>query len=222
MLTVHSGCKSIIFLLRPQENSPHRQVDRCPLLILEVPCDSFMFIIISYCTRLFSLRINEALVGWVKRYEDERLLKQRKQRRRKTKVIFILELVISILQAVNCFWTFNRIEVKKVDFNKCYFFFYFKKESTIKELALRLASNCTSNVKRKISRSAFFQQGRVARSMVSANHWLSGIKTYRLSWYLTWVSANHDSSNSAQSSLKSVRMRGILAGTNLTNLLRVN
>ena len=34
--------------------------------------------------------------------------------------------------------------------------------------------------------------------MVSANHWLSGIKTYRLSWCLTWVSANHASSNSAQ------------------------
>ena len=33
--------------------------------------------------------------------------------------------------------------------------------------------------------------------MVSANHWLSGIKIYRLSWYLTGVSANHASSNSA-------------------------
>ena len=37
--------------------------------------------------------------------------------------------------------------------------------------------------------------GWVARSMVSANHWLRGIKTYRLSWYLTRVSANHASSN---------------------------
>ena len=37
----------------------------------------------------------------------------------------------------------------------------------------------------------------VAQSMVSANHWLGGIKTYRLSWYLTRVSysANHASSN---------------------------
>ena len=33
--------------------------------------------------------------------------------------------------------------------------------------------------------------------MVSANHWLGYIKTYRLSWYLTAVSANHASSNSA-------------------------
>ena len=41
-------------------------------------------------------------------------------------------------------------------------------------------------------------QGWVARSMVSANHWLRGIKTYRLSWYLTRVSANHASSNWAQ------------------------
>ena len=34
-------------------------------------------------------------------------------------------------------------------------------------------------------------QGWVARSMVSANHWLRGIKTYRLLWYLTRVNANH-------------------------------
>ena len=38
----------------------------------------------------------------------------------------------------------------------------------------------------------------VVRSMVSANHWLSSIKTNRLSWYLTLVSANQASSNSAQ------------------------
>ena len=38
--------------------------------------------------------------------------------------------------------------------------------------------------------------------MVSANHWLRGIKTYRLSWYLTWVSANHASSNWAQGNTK--------------------
>ena len=37
--------------------------------------------------------------------------------------------------------------------------------------------------------------GWVAWSMVSANHWLKGIKTYRLLWYLTRVSANHASSN---------------------------
>ena len=36
-------------------------------------------------------------------------------------------------------------------------------------------------------------QGWVPRSMVSANHWLRGIKTYRLSWHLTRVSANHAS-----------------------------
>ena len=34
--------------------------------------------------------------------------------------------------------------------------------------------------------------------MVSANHWLRGIETYRLSWYLTRISANHASSNWAQ------------------------
>ena len=35
----------------------------------------------------------------------------------------------------------------------------------------------------------------VARSLVSANRWLRGIKSYRFPWYLTLVSANHDSSN---------------------------
>ena len=34
--------------------------------------------------------------------------------------------------------------------------------------------------------------------MVSANHWLRGIKNYRLSWHLTRVSPNHASSNWAQ------------------------
>ena len=39
--------------------------------------------------------------------------------------------------------------------------------------------------------------GPVVRSIVSANHWLSSIKINRLSWYLTLVSANQSSSNSA-------------------------
>ena len=37
--------------------------------------------------------------------------------------------------------------------------------------------------------------GPVAGSVVSANRWLRGIKTYRFPWYLTLVSANHTSSN---------------------------
>ena len=40
-----------------------------------------------------------------------------------------------------------------------------------------------------------FHQGPVARSLVSANHWLRGIKMYRFPWYLTLVSTNHASSN---------------------------
>lgn len=71
-----------------------------------------------YCPSWFNKtevnRINEALDGWVKRYADERLSKQKKQRRRKTKM-----------------------------------------ESSIRELALRIASNCTSDVKRMISRHKF-------------------------------------------------------------------
>ena len=37
--------------------------------------------------------------------------------------------------------------------------------------------------------------GPVARSLVSPNRWLRGIKMYRFPWYLTLVSANHASSN---------------------------
>ena len=41
-------------------------------------------------------------------------------------------------------------------------------------------------------------QGPVARSLVSSNRWLRGIKMYRFSWYLTLVSTNHASSNPGQ------------------------
>ena len=43
-------------------------------------------------------------------------------------------------------------------------------------------------------------QGPVARSLVSANHWLRSIKTYRFPWHLALVSANHASSNPGQAS----------------------
>ena len=43
----------------------------------------------------------------------------------------------------------------------------------------------------------YFLLGPVVRSMVSANHWLNSIKINRLSWYLTLVSANQASNNSA-------------------------
>ena len=42
------------------------------------------------------------------------------------------------------------------------------------------------------------EKGPVARSLVSANRWLSGIKLYRFPWYLTLVSTNHASSNPGQ------------------------
>ena len=41
--------------------------------------------------------------------------------------------------------------------------------------------------------------GPVARSLVSANRWLRGIKMYRFPWYLTLFSTNHASSNRARS-----------------------
>ena len=45
----------------------------------------------------------------------------------------------------------------------------------------------------------FKDLGPVARSLVSANRWLRGIKMYRFPWYLTLVSINHASSNPGQS-----------------------
>ena len=48
------------------------------------------------------------------------------------------------------------------------------------------------------STSNFYAQGPVARSMVSANRWLRGIKRYRFPWYLTLVSTKHASSNPGQ------------------------
>ena len=47
-------------------------------------------------------------------------------------------------------------------------------------------------------------QGPVARSLVSANRWLRGIKMYRFPWYLTLVSTNHASSNPGQDVKKAV------------------
>jgi len=42
----------------------------------------------------------------------------------------------------------------------------------------------------------------VVRSLVSANCWLRGIKTYRFPWYLTLFSANYASSNATRASLR--------------------
>ena len=41
----------------------------------------------------------------------------------------------------------------------------------------------------------FVSLGPVARSLVSANRWLRGIKMYRFPWCFTLVSTNHASSN---------------------------
>ena len=57
---------------------------------------------------------------------------------------------------------------------------------------------CALGTKHLTLTVALFTLGPVARSMVSANHWLSSIKINTLSWYLTLVSANQASSNSAQ------------------------
>ena len=50
----------------------------------------------------------------------------------------------------------------------------------------------------------YLDQGLVARSLVSANRWLRGIKMYRFPWYLTLVSTNHASSNPGQNANKKI------------------
>ena len=50
-------------------------------------------------------------------------------------------------------------------------------------------------------------QGPVAPSLVSANRWLRGIKTYRFPWYLALVSANHASSNPGQMLLNNIHSK---------------
>ena len=45
---------------------------------------------------------------------------------------------------------------------------------------------------------SFTTQGPVTRHLVSANHWLRGIKAYRFPWHLMLVMANHASSNAGQ------------------------
>ena len=48
---------------------------------------------------------------------------------------------------------------------------------------------------RRSRRLCLNSQGPVVRSLVSANRWLRGMKSYTFQWYLTLVSANHASSN---------------------------
>ena len=63
----------------------------------------------------------------------------------------------------------------------------------VKELYLSACRTCSTIIFRHST-----NQGPVVRSLVSANRWLRGIKTYRFPWYLTLVSANHASSNPGQ------------------------
>ena len=57
-----------------------------------------------------------------------------------------------------------------------------------------MSFQCTNRLG-KTRKLLFNDLGPVVRSLVSANRWLRGIKTYRFPWYLTLVSANHASSN---------------------------
>ena len=64
----------------------------------------------------------------------------------------------------------------------------------ILELSCKRANSLKCCWKLRLGRKkCFIHLGRVAQSMVSASHWLRGIETYTILWYLTLVSANHAS-----------------------------
>ena len=60
-------------------------------------------------------------------------------------------------------------------------------QDTTKHHALPKHSSILSQSTTECKPMSAVHQGRVARSMISVNHWLSCIKSYRLSWYLTLV-----------------------------------
>ena len=69
-------------------------------------------------------------------------------------------------------------------------------DSDVLKLRQLFVDNVQSNDHyQMLSRIPSAELGPVARSLVSANRWLRGIKIYRFPWYLTLVSANHASSN---------------------------
>ena len=57
---------------------------------------------------------------------------------------------------------------------------------------------CRPHQSTNLPKGTFKNQGPVVRSLVSANRWLRGMKSYTFPWYLTLVSANHASSNPGQ------------------------
>ena len=60
-------------------------------------------------------------------------------------------------------------------------------------------AHCVVSLDKELySTLSLLTQGPVARSLVSANRCLRGIKMYRFPWYLTLVSTNHASSNPSQ------------------------
>ena len=71
-----------------------------------------------------------------------------------------------------------------------------QQEKTCKYVNYSLSNHC--NVTGLLRLLQVNIQGPVARSLVSANRWLRGIKMYRFPWYLTLVSTNHALSNPSQ------------------------
>ena len=65
-------------------------------------------------------------------------------------------------------------------------------------------------------------RGSVARSPVSANRWLRGIKTNRFPWYLTLVNPNHASSNPGQFTNNRSRFANVFSCTLVDKPLLLN
>ena len=84
-----------------------------------------------------------------------------------------------------------------------------KVKKSINQKSEKLSHNGTSS--KRNSDDLVEDQRPVVRSLVSANRWLRGIKTYRFPWYLTLVSANHALSNPGQKYKQSSFETGTLA-----------
>ena len=76
--------------------------------------------------------------------------------------------------------------------------------SACRKKKIACSTNAIESLREKKGKKYPAHQGPVARSLVSANRWLRGIKMYRFPWYLTLVSTNHASSNPGQIARKKI------------------
>ena len=103
------------------------------------------------------------------------------------------------------------------DTNNVNSFFWIEPRGCVR-LKFSTCSSITELCRRKKNRGGEFPWGSqkpVARSMVSTNHWLGGIKTYTFLWWLTLACAHHASSHTSLAAVRSCKKRLCLNSHNL-------